>query len=93
MTTKVEPFHQFTYGTATIVIYHANKGEGLPRHDHRYSHGTYCSAGRVIVRKESKELELDKRSAPINLVRGEWHEIEALEDETVIVNVFETRLA
>lgn len=27
---------------------------------------------------------------PINLLAGEWHEIEALDDGTVFVNVFST---
>jgi len=29
-----------------------------------------------------------KYSQPLNLPANEWHEIEALEDETVFVNIF-----
>lgn len=71
-----------------INIYHANKGEGLPRHDHYYSHLTMCFAGRCAVRKEGKEVVVTKDTQPINLVAKEWHEIEALEDGTVFVNTF-----
>lgn len=73
----------------TVVnVYHADKGEGLPRHDHAYSHLTFCHAGSVIVRKEGRELVMDKNTQPVNLLAAEWHEIEALEDGTVFVNVF-----
>lgn len=71
-----------------LQIYHANKGEGLPKHDHKYSHLTMCHAGSCIVRKEGRELVMTKDTQPVNLVANEWHEIEALEDGTVFVNVF-----
>lgn len=80
--------HEFTYEGATIRIMHANKGEGIPAHSHAYSHATVCHAGSIIVRKENKELVMTKDTKPVNLVAGAWHEIEALEDGTVFVNVF-----
>ena len=88
MTIAVGPKHTFTYDGAVLNIYHANKGQGLPRHDHRYAHATFCTSGRCIVRKENKELIMDKTTTPVNLLENEWHEIEALEDETVFVNLF-----
>ena len=88
MTIAIVPKHTFTYDGAVLNIYHANKGQGLPRHDHRYAHATFCTSGRCIVRKENKELIMDKTTTPVNLLENEWHEIEALEDETVFVNVF-----
>jgi hypothetical protein len=30
--------HSFTYDGAQINVYHANKNEGLPRHQHTYGH-------------------------------------------------------
>ena len=72
----------------TLNIYHANVGEGLPKHDHYYSHLTMCFAGSCIIRKEGREVVITKDSQPINLAAAEWHEIEALEDGTVFVNVF-----
>ena len=33
---------------------------------------------------------MTKDTQPVNLVANEWHEIEALEDGTVFVNVFAT---
>lgn len=77
-----------TYDGATIAIYHANKGEGLPKHSHAYSHLTVCHSGSCVVRKEGRELVMNKDTQPVNLVADEWHEIEALEDGTVFVNVF-----
>jgi quercetin dioxygenase-like cupin family protein len=80
--------HQFTYDGAVVMIYHVNKGEGLVKHDHRYSHVTFCTAGSCEIRKEHKQVTINKNTKPINLVANEWHEIEALEDNTVFINVF-----
>jgi quercetin dioxygenase-like cupin family protein len=71
-----------------LNVYHANAGEGLPKHDHVYAHLTFCHSGRLIVRKENRKLEMTKDTQPVNLIENEWHEIEALEDGTVFVNVF-----
>ena len=88
MTVMVAPQHQVTYDGATVNVYHANKGEGLPKHEHTYAHLTMCHAGSCVIRKEGIEKIVDKHTQPINLKENEWHEIEALEDGTVFVNVF-----
>jgi hypothetical protein len=88
MTINIQPKFQVTYDGASVNIYHANKGEGLPAHEHSYSHLTMCHAGSCIVRKKERELVMNKDTQPVNLVAAEWHEIEALEDGTVFVNVF-----
>jgi quercetin dioxygenase-like cupin family protein len=88
MTVAIQPSHSFTYDGAVINIYHANKGEGLPKHEHNYAHATFCSSGSCIIRKEKLELTITKKSKPLNLKEAEWHEIEALEDGTVFINVF-----
>ena len=80
--------HNFTYDGAVLNVLHANKGEGLPQHSHIYAHATCCHAGSIIVRKEGRSLTMTKDTQPVNLTAGEWHEIEALEDGTVFVNVF-----
>ena len=88
MTITVLPIHQVTYDGAVVNVFHANKGEGLPRHQHAYAHLTMCHAGSCVIRKEGIEKIVDKNTQPINLREKEWHEIEALEDGTVFVNVF-----
>lgn len=88
MTIKIEPKYSFNFGNITTHIYHANKGEGLPKHNHLYSHATMCHSGNCIIRKENKEFVINKEHFPVNLKRKEWHEIEALEDNTVFVNIF-----
>ena len=88
MTIRVSPMHSFTYDGAIVNVFHANKGEGLPRHEHVYSHATFCASGSFVVRKEGKEVIVTKQTQPINLKENEWHEIEALENETVFINVF-----
>ena len=82
------PCFVVTQNGTTLNVYHANKGEGLPRHDHLYSHLTMCHAGSCIIRKEDRELVITKDTQPVNLIGSEWHEIEALENNTVFVNVF-----
>jgi quercetin dioxygenase-like cupin family protein len=84
----VGPAHLFTYGGASFNVYHANKGEGLPRHEHTFKHATVCNAGSCVIRKEGREKVIDKHTQPIDLAANEWHEIEALEDNTVFVNIF-----
>jgi quercetin dioxygenase-like cupin family protein len=77
-----------TQDGARLRVYHAEKGEGLPKHEHIYSHLTICAAGSIVVRKENLEHVMTKDSRPVNLKENEWHEIEALEDGTVFINVF-----
>lgn len=88
MTTPIAPCNTVVTSGITLNVYHPNKGEGIPRHSHAYSHLTMCHAGSLVVRKEGKELVMTKDTQPVNLVAAEWHEIEALEDGTVFVNVF-----
>lgn len=85
---SIAPVHSFVYDGAQLNVYHANKGQGLPKHEHTYSHATFCCAGSMYVRKENKELLIDKTTQPINLLANEWHELEAAEDGTVFINVF-----
>jgi quercetin dioxygenase-like cupin family protein len=80
--------HSFIYDGAQLNVIHANKGEGLPKHSHPYSHATICHNGSCVIRMEGKEKIIDKHSGAFNLPAAEWHEIEALENDTVFVNVF-----
>lgn len=88
MVIGIQPKHTFAYDGARMNIFHADKGQGLPKHEHTYSHATFCMSGACYVRKENKELIVNKDTQPINLVANEWHEIEAIEDGTVFCNVF-----
>lgn len=88
MIQNLMPAHNVTYDGATVNVYHANKGQGLSRHSHAFSHLTICHAGSCAVRKEGKEVIMTKMTQPINLIADGWHEIEALEDNTIFVNIF-----
>jgi hypothetical protein len=88
MISPITPRFSVTQDGTTINIFHANKGHGLKRHDHSFSHLTMCHSGSCMVRKEGRELLMTKDTQPVNLAAREWHEIEALEDGTVFVNVF-----
>jgi quercetin dioxygenase-like cupin family protein len=80
--------HDVKYDGVILKIYHANKGEGIPFHTHVYSHATICHNGSCKLTQEGKSVIVNKNSTPVNLLAGKWHEIEALEDDTVFVNVF-----
>lgn len=88
MITSITPVQSVTYDGAILNVYHADRGQGLEQHQHLYSHLTMCHAGSCIVRKEGRQLVMTKDTQPVNLVANEWHEIEALEDGTIFVNVF-----
>lgn len=85
---QITPYHQFDYAGATIHVYHANQGDGLIKHLHDWNHATMCNAGSCLVRVKGKEYTLTAASQPLDLPAREFHEIEALEDGTVFVNVF-----
>jgi quercetin dioxygenase-like cupin family protein len=80
--------HSFTYDGVVLNVYHANKGEGLPKHAHTFSHATICHAGSCKVNLFERSHTINKDSLPLDLPPNQWHEIEALEDNTVFVNVF-----
>lgn len=83
------PHHIFIYDGVQLSVFHVNKGEGLPMHGHEYSHAVMCNSGSCLVSLENgKSLVMDKNTQPVNLLAGIQHEIEALEDGTVFVNVF-----
>jgi len=85
---SVAPKFIVTQDGTTLNIFHVNKGEGLLRHEHVYSHLTMCHAGSCKVSNQRRSIVMTKDTQPVNLPAYEWHEIEALEDGTVFVNVF-----
>jgi len=87
MVIATEAKRVFTYKSLQVSKYVLNKGEGLPKHEHKFNHLTMCVLGSCIVRKENVEIILHPEDNAIDLVANQWHEIEALEDNTVLVNI------
>jgi len=85
---KPQKIDTFDYENIRVAVHHANVGEGLPKHEHTFAHLTVCVQGKLVVRKEGKESERTKNDSPFILPAKEWHEIEALEDGTVFINMF-----
>jgi quercetin dioxygenase-like cupin family protein len=85
---QIAPTHSFNYAGSRINVFHASAGEGLPKHEHTYAHATVCNAGSCLVSLEGRNYTINKNSQPLDLPANEWHEIEALEDDTVFVNIF-----
>lgn len=71
-----------------IQVYHFNKGEGLPRHEHEESHQTFIKQGSAILRTEGREDIVTKDNKIVYLKPYAWHEYEALEDNTILLNIF-----
>jgi quercetin dioxygenase-like cupin family protein len=88
MIVAVKPKHMFTYEGNAHNVFHVDKGEGIPKHGHMYTHATICHHGSIVIRKENKEVIANKESGAFNLKENEWHEIEALENNTVFENIF-----
>jgi len=85
---NIPPRYFFNYDGVQLNVYHAEKSQGLLAHKHSYAHACMCNAGSCLVSLEGRSYTIDKNSKPLNLPAGEWHEIEALEDGTVFVNIF-----
>ena len=83
----INPLHLVQHNGVHILVYHANLGQGLPKHSHLFSHLVLCHAGRIVITKEAGQLEMTSTTQSVNLRANEWHEIEALEDGTVFVNI------
>ena len=82
----VAPTTRYVYEGVYSSIYRADAGQGLPRHEHAFAHTTVCIQGRMVVRKEGKELDRTPDDEPLLLTANEWHEIEALEPNTLFMN-------
>ena len=82
--------YRFKYDetNADFGVWHVNIGEGLKKHENTYNHAVAVTNGKAIVRKENVELVMDKETPPVILKANEWHEIEALEDNTTFINIY-----
>jgi quercetin dioxygenase-like cupin family protein len=83
--------HNFSYCGLAFKIYEANKGAGLEKHEHLYNHATICYQGSCSVRTSTKKIIINLDSGAFDLPANEWHEIIALEDNTVFANMFDNK--
>lgn len=84
------PTYSFNVNDTTTNIFHISKaGEGHPKHYHDYDHVTVVHSGKLLVRTENNgEFEMTKDTRPLLFPKGQWHELEAIEDNTIFTNVF-----
>jgi hypothetical protein len=59
--------HFFSYNGAQLNVYHANAGQGLPKHSHTWSHAIVCHNGSCLVSLEGRSYTINKNSQPLNL--------------------------
>lgn len=92
ITKQAMPRFIFTVDGCTINTFHIEKsGEGHPKHEHDYDHVTQVHSGRLLVTTPRGEFVMTKNSKPIVFPAKEWHELEALDDNTVFCNIFAER--
>lgn len=80
--------HQLSAMGMRIDRYTFARGEGLPRHQHDEDHLTVVATGRIVARTDTRTLEVGPSDKPILFRAGRAHEIEALEDGTIVLNIF-----
>ena len=80
--------HQFSAMGMRIDRYTFARGEGLPRHQHDEDHLTIVATGRIVARTDARSLEVGPTDKPILFRAGRAHEINALEDGTIVLNIF-----
>lgn len=80
--------HQLSAMGMRIDRYTFARGEGLPRHQHDEDHLTIVATGRIVAHTDSRSLEAGPTDKPILFRSGRAHEIKALEDGTVVLNIF-----
>ena len=82
------PLYSFEYKGLEISFWKVNAGEGLSKHEHTYEHSVACVLGKLLVTKEEKNKIMDDKTKPIILPANEWHEFEAIEDNTIFINIY-----
>jgi quercetin dioxygenase-like cupin family protein len=81
--------HSFSAMGQTYIRYVFSTGEGLPKHIHDVDHLTIVASGKIKASTDTKEVERTPQDPPILFRASRFHEIIALEDNTVVLNVFE----
>ena len=79
-----------SYGGVTATVYVMSKGEKIPRHQHPFPHTTSVAAGRSEVEiydSLSTRFTMATGGNPWELPPNIDHEIRALVDGTVVVNM------
>jgi quercetin dioxygenase-like cupin family protein len=87
VTVSILPKHSFTFNGCRFDFFSAEEGQGLEKHEHAYPHLTFCAFGELLVRKDNFERVLSNGGNAVLLKPFEWHELEALKDNTVFFNV------
>jgi quercetin dioxygenase-like cupin family protein len=77
-----------------MTVYFFNRGDKLPRHRHANPHTHSVLAGKSIVRLFRGEtmvydcINFAPGDNDLELPAGEWHEVEAAEDGTIILHCY-----
>ncbi|SRR5229473_933087 len=80
-----------SYGGVTATVYVMNAGEKIPRHQHTFAHTTSVAAGETMITvwddgpRNIKQMKVGDRE--FELLALVDHEISALVDGTVVVNM------
>jgi len=83
-----EPAHQMNVNGVLVQSFYVNNGEGVNNHEHDYSHVTLCHSGKIRITNSYVQVDMDSNTPAILIKGDEWHQIEALENNTIFISVF-----
>ena len=74
----------------SIHVFHIDKiGQGHPKHIHTYNHVTIVHNGKLkVTTQKNGSFEMTKETNPLIFPANEWHELEAIENNTIFCNIF-----
>lgn len=77
------------YAGALVTVYRLDAGERIPRHRHAVNHSTSVLEGKTVARifDDRPDTLMEPHSPLLDLPAGIDHEIEAVHDGTIVVNV------
>jgi quercetin dioxygenase-like cupin family protein len=79
--------HLVFFDNVDIRVFYLNKNQGLPLHEHTTGHMVICGSGSIVCRSNNTEVILNKYSEPFYFQPCIPHEIEALEDNSMCINI------
>ena len=72
-----------------LTIYYLDKGEKVARHKHDFIHTTCCLAGKSeVIIDEKPPFKMYPGEGSVSLPGGIFHEVTALQDNTILMHAF-----
>ncbi len=80
--------HTFGALGCAFQRYSLAAGETIDRHQHEVDHLTIVASGRIVATTDDRSVERGPLDPPVLFRANRYHDIQAIEDGTVVLNVF-----